>query len=231
MKKACEEKGIWVYVYRDTIEKDNKSAEFLAELEVKEEWLEKYVENETVYRSVKSFLDVYDCGNTKNLYRKASADNAIISIKYTKPVVYETAATTNIFDLVYDAMRALEVAGLYKESEEMYEKAMKADSYKEARAIVSRYINIVRKEEIMVEKKLAINVYSGLNPWIDFVILVTSKHEIESVEQVIEKWYTEWFEGSEKVEDMPLIEYIEYMLGLMGIEYEIYMKPDNDEEE
>lgn len=220
-----------VYVYRNTIEKDSKSAEFLAELEVKEEWLEKYVADETVYRDIKSLMDNYNCEDTKDLYSKALADNAIISIKYTKPVVYETGATRNIFDLVYDAMRALEIAGLYEESEEMYEKAMKADSYKEARAIVSRYIDIVRKEEIMVEKKLAINVYSGLNPWIDFVILVTSKHEIESVEQVIEKWYTEWFEESEEAGCMPLIEYIEHMLGLMGIEYEIYMKPDNDEEE
>lgn len=83
----------------------------------------------------------------------------------------------------------------------------------------------------MIREISGFNVYSDMNPWIDFCIIPTSYCDFCVVQEIICKAYDEWSEPKEKwISDMPIAEYICMQLDRNGIEFEIYFKEDNDDE-
>lgn len=82
--------------------------------------------------------------------------------------------------------------------------------------------------DLIVERK-CINVWSDMNTWIDFCILV-SEPDFEAARAIIEKAYNEWWELPD-AQFEPLADYMSICLKECGIEYEIYFKEDEEEEE
>ena len=77
----------------------------------------------------------------------------------------------------------------------------------------------------MIEVKACINVYSDMNPWIDFCIVIGAYEDFNKANVIIRNAYDDWF--SDKT-DEPIADYICRLLCENDIEFEIYFK---DEEE
>ena len=45
----------------------------------------------------------------------------------------------------------------------------------------------------MVRTKTCINVYSEMNPWIDFCIVISDEKDITDAKEIIEQAYDSWF--------------------------------------
>ena len=45
----------------------------------------------------------------------------------------------------------------------------------------------------MVRTKTCINVYSEMNPWIDFCIVISGEKDITDAKEIIEQAYDSWF--------------------------------------
>lgn len=82
--------------------------------------------------------------------------------------------------------------------------------------------------DLIVERK-CINVWSDMNTWIDFCILV-SEPDFEVARAIIEKAYNEWWELPD-AQFEPLADCMGICLKECGIEYEIYFKEEDEEEE
>ena len=80
----------------------------------------------------------------------------------------------------------------------------------------------------MVPKRNCILVYSDMNTWIDFCILVLDK-DFNKAMEVTAKAYDDWWDSEEADSDIPIAEYIGMKLTENDIEFEIYFK--NEEEE
>ena len=78
----------------------------------------------------------------------------------------------------------------------------------------------------MIETKTCINVWSDMNTWIDFCILVDN--EFNKAEEIVRKAYDDWWE-LEDAQFEPLGDYVSRCLYESGIEFEMYFK--NKEEE
>ena len=78
----------------------------------------------------------------------------------------------------------------------------------------------------MIKKRTCINVYSDMNTWIDFCILV-SDSDLEKAEKVVRKAYDDWWELPD-AQFEPLADWVGRCLTENDIEFEIYFK---DEEE
>lgn len=83
---------------------------------------------------------------------------------------------------------------------------------------------------MIIERKV-LNVYSSLNPWIDFIVDIEAPENVERAQEIIEQAFNEWFEDNEKVGDSTVIEYISEKLKAENISFEIYIKLDEAEEE
>ena len=79
----------------------------------------------------------------------------------------------------------------------------------------------------MIQKRNCILVYSDMNTWIDFCILVSDEDFNKSME-VIAKAYDDWWELSD-VQFEPLADWVSRCLTENDIEFEIYFK--NEEED
>ena len=74
----------------------------------------------------------------------------------------------------------------------------------------------------MVKVTKCINVYSDMNTFDDFCIIV-SDNEVEKAEDIVCKAYIDWWELSD-VEFEPILDYVRRCLDKNNIEYDIYLK-------
>lgn len=79
----------------------------------------------------------------------------------------------------------------------------------------------------MIEKKMCINVWSDMNTWIDFCILVANT-VLEKAEEVVQKAYDDWWELQDEQFE-PLADWISRCLTDNEIEFEIYFKDESEE--
>lgn len=78
----------------------------------------------------------------------------------------------------------------------------------------------------MISKTPSLNVYSELNPWIDYLFTFNSEPEIIKAEEILEKGFDNWFREHESSET--LAEYLVECLNENGIDHEIYYKNEED---
>lgn len=81
----------------------------------------------------------------------------------------------------------------------------------------------------MVRTKTCINVYSEMNPWIDFCIVLENENDISDAREIIEQSYDSWFSAKNQT-DEPIMEYISRRLNEVCIWHEIYFT-DKEEED
>ena len=79
----------------------------------------------------------------------------------------------------------------------------------------------------MIETKTCINVWSDMNTWIAFCILVDN--DFNKAEEIVRKAYDDWWE-LEDAQFEPLGDYVSRCLYESGIEFEIYFKDESEEE-
>lgn len=82
----------------------------------------------------------------------------------------------------------------------------------------------------MTRQVQAINVYSQLNDWIDFVIVLENPEETDRAEEIINKAADDWFENSDGICDT-ISEYVCDKLKQENIQFDIYYKEDTEENE
>jgi hypothetical protein len=80
----------------------------------------------------------------------------------------------------------------------------------------------------MIETKTCINVYSYMNTWIDFCVVIGAYENLKEAEEVVQKAYDDWWELEDAAFE-PIADYISRCLYENDIEFEIYFK--NEEEE
>ena len=80
----------------------------------------------------------------------------------------------------------------------------------------------------MIEKRSCINVWSDMNTWIDFCILV-GEQVSEKAQRIIEKAYEDWWELPDEIFE-PLADYVCRCLARNEIVYEIYFKQERKED-
>ena len=73
----------------------------------------------------------------------------------------------------------------------------------------------------MIQIKTCINVYSEMNPWIDFCVVLENEKDIDDATKIIEQAYNEWFSATNQT-DEPIMEYISRRLTDVCIWHEIY---------
>ena len=82
----------------------------------------------------------------------------------------------------------------------------------------------------MIQKRNCILVYSDMNTWIDFCILVSDK-DFNKAMEVTAKAYDDWWDSEEADSDIPISEYIGMKLTENNIEFEIYFKNEDESED
>lgn len=80
----------------------------------------------------------------------------------------------------------------------------------------------------MVRTEICIHVYSEMNNWIDFCIVLVDEKDIDNAKEIVGKYYDAWF-SAENQTDEPIMEYISGKLTEACIEHEIYFT-DKEEE-
>ena len=80
----------------------------------------------------------------------------------------------------------------------------------------------------MLETKTCINVYSDMNPWIDFCIVIGAYEDFTKAEEIVQTAYDEWFENES---DEPIAEFISQCLKENDIDHEIFFKAEESDEE
>ena len=80
----------------------------------------------------------------------------------------------------------------------------------------------------MIQKQNCILIYSDMNTWIDFCILVSDK-DFNKAKEVIEKAYDDWWTVPD-AEFEPIGDWVSDKLKENGIEFEIYFKYEEEEE-
>ena len=81
----------------------------------------------------------------------------------------------------------------------------------------------------MIQTKTCINVYSEMNPWIDFCIVISDEKDIPDAKEIIEQAYDSWFSAKNQT-DEPIMEYISRRLTEVCIEHEIYFSGKEEED-
>lgn len=81
----------------------------------------------------------------------------------------------------------------------------------------------------MVRTKTCINVYSEMNPWIDFCIVLENENDISDAREIIEQSYDSWFSAKNQT-DEPIMEYISRRLNEVCIWHEIYFTGKDEED-
>ena len=82
----------------------------------------------------------------------------------------------------------------------------------------------------MTRQVQAINVYSQLNDWIDFVVILENQEETEKAEEIINKAADRWFEDADDICDT-FADYVCFELTKAKIKHDIYFKENTDEDE
>lgn len=59
----------------------------------------------------------------------------------------------------------------------------------------------------MVRARTCINVYSEMNPWIDFCIVLEEEKDTDNAKEIIRQAYNEWFSAKNQTDD-PIADYI-----------------------
>ena len=80
----------------------------------------------------------------------------------------------------------------------------------------------------MIEVKSVINVWSDMNTWIDFCVIVPSD-ELDIAKAVVQSAYDDWW-NLEGLQCETIGDYIDRCLYRTGIEYEMYFKNEEDSE-
>ena len=80
----------------------------------------------------------------------------------------------------------------------------------------------------MIETKTCINVYSDMNTWIDFCVVIGAYEDLIKTEEIVQKAYDDWWDLPD-VQFEPIADYVSRCLYENGIEFEIYFKNDNEE--
>ena len=81
----------------------------------------------------------------------------------------------------------------------------------------------------MVRTKTCINVYSEMNPWIDFCIVIADEKDILDAMEIIEQSYDSWFSSGNQT-DEPIMEYISNKLKDACIWHEVYFSGKEEED-
>ena len=89
----------------------------------------------------------------------------------------------------------------------------------------------MEKDQSMIRVGTSLNVYSVVNPWIDFIVNIGAYVDVEKTQEIIEQAFLEWFENSDEVGDSTIIEYISEKLKAENLDFEIYVKLEDAEEE
>lgn len=82
----------------------------------------------------------------------------------------------------------------------------------------------------MVREENVIRVYSALNPWIDYVVLIYDSSEINAAKEIIQDCYNGWFSVRNQI-DETMTDYISRRLNEVCIDHEIYFHWTKEEEE
>ena len=81
----------------------------------------------------------------------------------------------------------------------------------------------------MVQTTGCINVYSEMNPWIDFVIIPYG-YNYADAEKIVTNAYEDWWDDEVEI-DMPIAEYIMSKLEENDIDCEIYFNSKWEEDD
>lgn len=81
----------------------------------------------------------------------------------------------------------------------------------------------------MVKAKPCINVYSEMNPWIDFCVVLENEKDIDDATKIVEQSYNEWFSAKNQT-DEPIMEYVSRRLTEVCICHEIYFSGKEEED-
>ena len=85
-----------------------------------------------------------------------------------------------------------------------------------------------RRVNIMIQTKTCINVYSDMNTWIDFCIVIGVYEDFTKAEEIVQKAYDDWWELPD-AQFEPLADWVSRCLKENDIEFGIYFK--NEEED
>ena len=79
----------------------------------------------------------------------------------------------------------------------------------------------------MIKEIKTIWIYSELNPWIDFCIIPHDPKDFNTILNVSQKSYDEWF----KIDpEETIIDYIKRNLETENLEFDIYINSDDEDE-
>lgn len=88
----------------------------------------------------------------------------------------------------------------------------------------------VKNNNCFTTKTTVINIYSGLNPNIDIIVNILDVSREQEAKGILEDAFSNWFENDD-VSDIPVGDYLKMCLDKAGIEYEMYFKDTDDEED
>lgn len=79
----------------------------------------------------------------------------------------------------------------------------------------------------MIETSGLINVYSEMNPWIDYVVSVDK--DFDKAKKIISQAFDSWFDDKD-AEFISMTEWIKDKLNAAGIQCEFYYKEESEED-
>lgn len=79
----------------------------------------------------------------------------------------------------------------------------------------------------MITTETCIRVYSEMNPWIDFCIIIYKEDFALIAKSIINKAYNDWFDADH---NETLSDFISSRLTEYGINHDIYFAPENEDE-
>lgn len=79
----------------------------------------------------------------------------------------------------------------------------------------------------MVQTTNCINVYSEMNTWLDFCIVITNHEDFAKAEEIVRKAHNDWWESPDENCD-PIAEWIGRSLIDNDIDFEIYFKYESE---
>ena len=79
----------------------------------------------------------------------------------------------------------------------------------------------------MIQTKTCINVYSDMNTWIDFCIVIGAYEDFTKAEEIVQKAYDDWWKLPD-AQFEPIADWISRCLTKNDIEFEIYFKDESE---
>ena len=81
----------------------------------------------------------------------------------------------------------------------------------------------------MVNVRTCINVYSEMNPWINFCVVLADEKDVSDAKEIIKQAYNSWFSAKNQT-DEPIMEYIGRRLNEVCICHEVYFTGKEEED-